>query len=438
MAAIAFIPVPEMGHLLATLKLARQLEARGHHVQYFSLLDFEEPVRSRGLPFVPIFPEQFPKGFLAHVASIASKGGLLPVWGEIRRILALARESTELAIAHGSQVLFQGARPDLVLVDPLLAPAALLCYGSGIPTVLLHTLLPTTRGPLIPPLTSRIIPTQTAWCRMAIACAWRWRFLRQFITRKLFEDDVKMTQRLATASGYPLRDINTATSFMCPALKFPEIILCPRQFDFPRAEDPNRFYVAPSIDFDRSEPDFPWDRLTPGKPILYCSLGSQSHLFPGSRDFLQAVIDMLSQQSAWQGIVSVGPLLSPSQFRVPGENVLLVNVAPQLQVLQRASLMITHGGLSSVKECIYYGVPMLVFPLKRDQPGNAARVVYHGLGVMGNPKRISVEKLRTLVGAVQGSPSIRANIEAMSQEFQRAERLNPGLEIIEGMLGPLS
>ena len=47
--------------------------------------------------------------------------------------------------------------------------------------------------------------------------------------------------------------------------------------------------------------------------------------------------------------------------------------------------MVTHGGMNSIVECIYRQVPMLAYPLNRcwDQPGNAARIVFHGLGMRG-------------------------------------------------------
>jgi len=57
--------------------------------------------------------------------------------------------------------------------------------------------------------------------------------------------------------------------------------------------------------------------------------------------------------------------------------------------------MINHGGINTIKECIHENVPMLTYPLSPewDQPGNAARVVYHQLGLMGNIRRDTVKKM---------------------------------------------
>lgn len=432
MATIAFLPQPEMGHLLESLKLARQLEARGHRVRYFSLPDFEDAVRAQGLEFVPILGEWFPRGFLAGIAVIAS-GSRLALLGQLRRLVALGREIAGVAVARGSALIFSGTPPDFVIIDALLAPAALLCHGAGIPSAVLHG-LPTGRDPGVPPVTSPLIPRDTVRSRIAIACAWRWLFLRQFCLRKLSLDDLALTRRLAVAAGYPPSELDTETSFMAAMPRVPEILLCPRRFDFPRPDAPHRHYAGPTIDFDRREPDFDWARLSDDRPILYCALGSQSHMAGSARRILRATIDAMAERPGWQAVVALGSHLSIDEFRPRTDNVVVVNVAPQLQVLKRAAVMITHGGLATVRECIYHGVPMIVFPLMRDQPGNAARVIYHGLGVMGDPRRVTAPRLRRLVDEVRQAPAIRASVDAMAREFQRAEREDSAVEVVERLL----
>jgi hypothetical protein len=237
MATIAFLPVPEAGHLFESLGLARRLAARGHAVRYLSIPDLEGAVREQGFDFAPIFAEQFPAGFLADVARVASRGGVLATWRELRRMLALARRCVDQAESLKSRILFAGAPPDLALVDAYLGPAALLCHEAGVPVAILHG-LPMTRDPLVPPLTSPIVPRDTWRCRLAITWAWRSLFLRQRLVRTLFLDETKVTRRLAVACGFPLSGINTDTSFMCPALDLPEILLSPRELDFPRPPHP--------------------------------------------------------------------------------------------------------------------------------------------------------------------------------------------------------
>src|SRR6185503_18859644 len=77
-------------------------------------------------------------------------------------------------------------------------------------------------------------------------------------------------------------------------------------------------------------------------------------------------------------------------------NVVVVPRTPQHTLLEKASVFVTHGGLSSVKEAIWFGVPMLVFPLGYDQHGNAARIAFHGLGARGDERYVTPESVGAL------------------------------------------
>ena len=128
-----------------------------------------------------------------------------------------------------------------------------------------------------------------------------------------------------------------------------------------------------------------WDRFVEGigdKPIVYCSLGS----FLTDVDFLRKVVDVFRRRHDWQLVMGLGRMASRADLGDVPDNVLVLDWAPQLEVLAHADVAITHGGTSSIHECIVNGVPVLVCPPNRpdlDQTGNAARVVYHGLGLRG-------------------------------------------------------
>ena len=107
---------------------------------------------------------------------------------------------------------------------------------------------------------------------------------------------------------------------------------------------------------------------------------------------------------------------------------------PQIQELGRASLMITHAGLNSIKECILAGVPMLAFPAGRDQPGNAARVHYHGLGRRADYRRIDADEAGALMNEVMEDPAYRTRVAAMRERFLAAEREDAAWRVIEGQL----
>lgn len=223
-----------------------------------------------------------------------------------------------------------------------------------------------------------------------------------------------------------------------PLKELPELILCPQEFDFPGTERrANCYYVEASIDLERRDPPFPWDKVDERKPLVYCSLGSQSHLMGDSGTFFRTLIDAAAAEPRWQLVLSVGSDLKAEDFPAP-PNVLVVNTAPQLEILKRASVMLSHGGFNSIKESVFFGVPMVLFPMIRDHPAIAARVLYHGLGLRGNFRRVSAEQFRMLLDELGNNPSFKERVEAMGERFREVERLSPGGHIIEAIVDRVS
>lgn len=368
---ILFIPFPETGHLNPSLKLAKTLSARGHEVLYASLPDWESRVRREGLGFVPLFEQTCPRGFVQRVAARQVD----PVRALIDHVAQVTGGAAVPYIFQEVSKLLRLARPDLVLVDFILPPVALMVMQLRFPLLMLNVLL---QAP---------------------------------------GDNIKPEY--------------------APVTRLPELILCPEEFDFPPSARPHapgcRFYAEASIDLEREEPPFDWGQIDDSRKLLYCSFGSQSHLIQERRDFFRTVIEALASRPEWQLILAAGSQLCAADFAPLPSNAVVVSSAPQLAILPKASAMITHGGIGSVKECIFFGVPMVVFPAIRDQPNIAARVVYHKLGVKGNSKKASVEHVHSLLEAVS-DPLIKQRVEAMCRKFREVEGSGRGAQFVERML----
>jgi zeaxanthin glucosyltransferase len=217
----------------------------------------------------------------------------------------------------------------------------------------------------------------------------------------------------------------------------PELVLCPQEFDFPEMEKKvNRYYVEASIDLHRSEVEFPWHRVTADKPLIYCSFGTQSHLVPTQTrlSFMETLVRAVAQRQDLQLVLATGGDLNANEFSPASSNIILVNSAPQLMLLKQSSMMITHGGINSIKECIYFEVPIITYPLTRDQPANAARVVYHGIGVSGDIQDVSLQQTHSLIGRLSGNTSYKTKIKAMSGKFREIEESQPSMQLIETAL----
>jgi MGT family glycosyltransferase len=120
-------------------------------------------------------------------------------------------------------------------------------------------------------------------------------------------------------------------------------------------------FVGPSMASRADALDFPWDQVR--QPMVYVSLGTLFNADAGFyRDCFRA-FDGLD----FQVILSVGANVPPESLGPPPGNFIVRRYVPQLNVLERAAAFVTHGGMNSVCESLYHGVPMAVVPQMSEQ-----------------------------------------------------------------------
>jgi UDP:flavonoid glycosyltransferase YjiC (YdhE family) len=128
-----------------------------------------------------------------------------------------------------------------------------------------------------------------------------------------------------------------------------------------------------------------------------------------------------------RGLVTTGPAADPAAIRAPA-NVSVRRWVRHADVLPYCSAVLTHGGHGTVIKALAAGVPLVVAPLGRDQPDNAARVVHAGAGLRVS-RKASVADLRTALGRVLDEPRFRAAARRMAATLA-AER-DDGLVVDE-------
>ncbi|MBV9732328.1 MAG: glycosyl transferase, partial [Verrucomicrobia bacterium] len=134
--------------------------------------------------------------------------------------------------------------------------------------------------------------------------------------------------------------------------------------------------MRPTAGKGREPVDFPWDRIT-GEPLIYASMGT---ILNGRPDVFRTIIAALAKHKNLQLVLSVGEQIDPQRLRAVPKNAIIVQRAPQLDLLKRASVCITHAGLNTVLEALAQGVPQVAIPMAFDQPGVAARIAHHRTG----------------------------------------------------------
>src|ERR1700675_2382231 len=103
-----------------------------------------------------------------------------------------------------------------------------------------------------------------------------------------------------------------------------------------------------------------------------------------------------------QMVLSVGRNFNPDDLgRIPS-NTIVVRTAPQIDLLKRAALCITHAGLNTALEALAQGVPMVAIPVGYDHPGVAARIAYHGVCEFIEIGNLNVRRLSVLIAKIKG------------------------------------
>lgn len=151
--------------------------------------------------------------------------------------------------------------------------------------------------------------------------------------------------------------------------------------------------------------------------IIYCSMGTVTIDFLSvCHSFFKKISIVAALNPSIEFILSVGKQYDINKLGVTPPNVSVFSFVPQAELLKSVDLMINHGGLNTIKECIREGVPMVVYPLSLDwdQPGNAARVVYHKLGLMGKIRKDSVKQINKKIQSIMGAlDTYKANVQSM-------------------------
>jgi MGT family glycosyltransferase len=135
-----------------------------------------------------------------------------------------------------------------------------------------------------------------------------------------------------------------------------------------------------------------------------------------------------------QLVISLGGGAKPEQVSPLPGNPLVVEYAPQLELLSRAALTITHAGLNTVLESLSAGVPMVAIPVGNDQPGVAARVKWLGVGERLPLKRLRADRLRTLVKKVLEEERYRLQARRLMLEIKSTDGIKRAADLIEQVL----
>jgi zeaxanthin glucosyltransferase len=206
----------------------------------------------------------------------------------------------------------------------------------------------------------------------------------------------------------------------------------PEAFDYESSHRSQFHLTGPFHDGSGREPlDFPWDRLT-GEPLIYASMGT---ILNGRVDVFRTIVAALAKHKDVQLVLSIGNQIDPKQIGWVPSNTIIVQRAPQLDLLKQASVCITHAGLNTVLESLAQGVPQVAIPVAFDQPGVAARIADKQTGVVTSLDKLTPDHLSTLLKEVLTNPGYRKNAKRVQKAIAEANGLSVAANLVEESLG---
>jgi len=405
---LGFICLGLPGHLNPMTTLARQLQARGHEVVFLYSSG------AAGLPFVPS-PE---KDHINENRPEASrKQGEDALQFSVRVVLA----QTE-AILKSLPAIVKANGIDALIIDTVQFYAELGAMQLDMPYVHVST------------------GVHHDYSGYTPLCLYGWRHEttpvalarnREGVTKwaSLLNSLNKGIKAHAENVGLKI-DWNDLDSTLSP---FASITQVPRAFDFESSHWPLHFHhTGPFHDGNgRANVDFPWERLT-GEPLIYASMGT---ILNGQVDVFRTIVAAAAKNKNMQLVLSIGDQVDPKQIGPIPTNAIVVQRAPQLELLKQAAVCVTHAGLNTILESLAQGVPQLAIPITYDQPGVAARIAHKRTGVVTSLDKLTADHLAFLVNEVLTDPIYRENSHKLQKAITEANGLSVAADLIEESLG---
>ena len=361
MARVLFTSCPQYGHVLPMLPLIRAAQGAGNDVRVATGPDLHDPLTSRGLDVHVIGPP-FAESWSAHDAVWADPDlseeqkmmdGVVALFGTP----ALARLDDLLALS-------EEWRPDVVVHEVLESAGSLLARRLGVPGIV-HGI-----GPMFPVYAHLIGPAGAA---------------------------IGAPELWEQASSEQAVDI-------CPSSLQPD--------DGPPPW-PNATPLRPSAGEPGPVPGRVADLLAADEPVAYFTLGTVKNT--ETADFKVG----LAAVEAFDGtvIATTGRRIDPDELGSVPPNVLIEEFVPQVALLERADLLISHSGSGTMLGGLAHGVPQVALPRGTDQPQNAALLERAGAGVVVQPEQYAVEAIHTAIETVTGNASFRTAAERIRDEI---------------------
>ncbi|MEO0438598.1 MAG: glycosyltransferase [Pseudomonadota bacterium] len=451
MAEILLVTNGPIGIRFSVVELARKLTLAGHQTTLVGTASLEELTKPYDLAFRKLPESRKPQ--LSPDLTLLSK---FRNWlnRDQRR-----RRSWDAHSPDAWSALLDKENPDLLLIDGEMHEQILLAGAADTPLVTLNTFASIWRTPGAPPPHTSIRPG-IGWSGTWVGTwlAWRFYFLRK--RYRAFQrwlrwqgcDRLAVLRVVARELAFDLDAVTDRNQWLTPFTwsAYPALSLHARELEFfpetvEKIDRPSIVFTGPLIlknrresplsISDRKRLDELYRRRAAasgkGYALLMVALGSH---FSAHMPWLLRLFSSIENRPEWELIVTLGGQQSLDAV-VPADRVHVFSWLPQLEVLAHVDAAVVHGGVNTIDECLYFGVPMLVCSGgETDMSGNQARVLHHGLGLAAQPDKDTALAIEHKLLRLLMESGFRNRAQAFASTLRGYEKERVAEKAIESLL----
>ena len=373
MSKIVFFNMPAHGHTNPTIEVVKELVSRGHEVIYYSFSEFKEKIELCGATYI-CCDEYLPKLKMEDENKVGKDFPLL-----IDMIV-----DTTLALDEKVCKELIDFKPDCIVSDSLSLWGKLLAKKLNI----------------------KYICSTTTFAFNEYSSKLMKQSLKEIISMILGMHSINKKIKLLKDQGY---DINSIIDIVKNDNYTNTIVYTSKEFQ-PMVEtfSDKYYFVGPSVSKEV------YEKKLKDRKQIYISLGTVNNK---NNDFYKNCIKAF-ENSDFDVVMSVGKDTDINSLGHIPNNFNVKNSVNQIQVLQNTDVFITHCGMNSVNESIYYGVPMVLFPQHSEQRMVGNRVSQLEAGII--LKKNNIEEIRSSVIEVINDSKYKENVDILSQGFHNS------------------
>ena len=366
---IAWFCIPAHGHTNPTLGLVKALTEAGHQVWYFSFEEFREKIEDSGATFI---------GCDGYDFEMEDKGNADRV-GKDKVYATELLVSSTLALDEMTSRVIGEIKPDVVVSDSVAFWGKLAAMKHGLPYVSSTT-------------TFAFNKYSAKYMQES-----EWDIVRMLAAMPRINKQLKRLRD----KGYPVKSL---LDIVQNDNETNTIVYTSKYFQ-PRSEtfSDKYHFIGPSIRPITNPIEKTADKL------IYISMGTVNQ----NRDFYRNCIHLLGQTD-WQVVISMGT--NPEHYEDPPDNIQIYESVDQMAALSVADAFITHCGMNSASEGLYFQVPLVLFPQTPEQDAVAKRVEELGAGV--RLKSISENDILQALRQIIYEPGYKDNAAKISESFR--------------------